>query len=85
MNINGGSRFVPQAEMNAEQLMQCSYQAQALLDLCDHAAWSIQNTDSIEKVAKLADSLGSALRLVRELLGPVHDALETHEGVRLEP
>ena len=30
----------------------------------------------------LPDAIGAGLRLATELLGPVHDALELHEGVK---
>lgn len=73
------SRFIPHGDMSADQLMQCSYQARAIISLCESAAWAIQNGGDAEK---LADSMGSALRLALEALDPVHDALESHEGLK---
>lgn len=72
------SRFVPRSEMTPDEIVQCSYQARALLHLCDSAAWAIDNHSG--PVDVLADSIGSAVRLALELLEPVHDALELQEG-----
>jgi hypothetical protein len=74
------SRFIPQTDMIADEIIQCSYQARALVNLCESAAWNIQNGGG--RPEDLSDSIGSALRLVMELLEPVHDALETHEGLK---
>lgn len=73
------SRFIPQADMTPDQLVQCSHQATAIIALCESAARSIQNGGAADL---LADSIGSALRLTFELMEPVHDALERHEGVK---
>lgn len=73
------SRFIPHTEMSADELIQCSYQARAIISLCESAAWAIQNGGAVDL---LADSIGSALRLTLDLLEPVHDALERHERGR---
>ena len=73
------SRFIPHTDMSADELIQCSYQARAIISLCESAAWSTQNGGAADV---LADSIGSALRLTLELLEPVHDALEIHERGR---
>ena len=73
------SRFIPHSDMTADELLQCSYQAVAILRLCECASWAMQNGGN---VTDLADSSGSGLRLAIDLLGPVHDALEQHEGVK---
>ena len=57
----------------------------AILNLCHHAAASIQAADSIERTVRTGDSIASALGLAMELLGPVHDALELHEGFKDQP
>jgi hypothetical protein len=67
--------------MTADQIVDCSYDATAILALCHAAAASIQGTDSIERAVRLGDSIAQSLRLAMELLEPVHDALETHEGI----
>jgi hypothetical protein len=74
------SRFVHQRDMSADEMIQCSYQARAILHLIDIAAWSIEN--NIGAVDVLAGSIGTASRLALELLEPVHDALESHEGLK---
>lgn len=74
------SRLLSQADMNTDQLVRCSSDARALLYMIDHAAWAIQNNSG--PVDVLADSIGASARLALELLEPVHDALETHEGLR---
>lgn len=71
-------RLIPHTDMNAAQIVDCSYQALALVDLCENAAWTIQNGGNAET---LSDAIGAAMRLARELLEPVHDALERHEGI----
>jgi hypothetical protein len=73
------SRFVPQGDMTAEDVIDCSYQALAICRLCEAAAWSIQNG---ETPVDLADAIGSGMRLARDLIGVMHDALETHEGLK---
>lgn len=74
------SRFIPHTDMSADEIMQCSYQARALVRLCESAAWNIQNGGGRPEI--LSDSIGAGLRLVMELLEPVHDALESHEGLK---
>lgn len=74
------SRIIPHGDMTSDELIQCSYQARAILHLVDIAAWSIQNDSGAVDV--LADSIGSATRLALELLDPVHDAIESHERLK---
>lgn len=74
------SRMIPHADMSAEQIVACSYNIISILHLIDHAAWSIQNNTG--PVDVLADSIGSAARLALELMEPVHDALESREGLK---
>jgi hypothetical protein len=73
------SRFVPQGDMSAEDIMDCSYQALAICRLCEAAAWSIQNG---EDATDLSDAIASGMRLARDLIAVMHDALETHEGLK---
>mgnify|MGYP007032580878 CR=1 FL=1 len=74
------TRFIPHTDMTAEQIVQCSCDARAILHIVDHAAWAIQNNDGPSDV--LADSIGVAVRLALELLKPVHDALEARGGLK---
>ena len=74
------SRFHQSADMTAKDLFDCSYQAVAVIQLCEAAAWAIQNSEKNDPL--LVDAIGSALALARDLLGPVHDMLEIHEGLR---
>lgn len=73
------SRFVPQGDMGAVELMDCGYQALAICRLSEAAAWSIQNG---EDPAELSDAIASGMRLARDLIAVMHDALETHEGLK---
>lgn len=74
------SRLIPHRDMSTEDLLSCSYQAIAILHLCDSAAWAIQNGSGAPDL--LAGSIGTAMRLAVDLLEPVHDALEIHEGLK---
>ncbi len=71
------TRFILHGDMTADQVMQCSYEASAILRLCEAAAWAIQNG---ETPADLASAIASGMRIARDLIGVVHDALEIHEG-----
>ncbi|RWI46387.1 MAG: hypothetical protein EOQ93_29935 [Mesorhizobium sp.] len=72
------SRFIPQSDMSADQIMACCIQASAIIRICGAAAWSIQNDGD----RNLATSIVDALAAADELLGPVMDALESHEGLK---
>lgn len=74
------SRFIKHTDMTAAQLADCSRQASAILRLCDCAAWAIQNESGDTET--LADAIGQAQKLAIELLEPVQDALEVHEGLK---
>ncbi|GAA4121609.1 hypothetical protein ACFFTN_21095 [Aminobacter aganoensis] len=73
------NRFVPQEDMTADQVMQCSYEAAAIIRLCENAAWAIQTGGD---AAGLSDAIGAGLRTAHELVGVMHDALSRHEGQR---
>lgn len=73
------SRLIPHGDMSADQIIQCSYDAMAVLRLCEGAAWAMENGDDR---SSLADAIGAGLRVAQELLSVVHDALESHEGVK---
>ena len=76
------TRLVPHTDMTAAELLACSYQAGAILQLCGNTAWAIQNDSG--DVDVLASAIASGLKMATELLAPVHDAIELHEGVKEE-
>ncbi|MFU0504035.1 hypothetical protein [Pseudaminobacter sp. NGMCC 1.201702] len=73
------SRFIPQTDMSADQLMDCSYQAQALIHLCQFVAERISSGD---EAARLGGEIEQALALAGEFAGIMHDALERQEGLK---
>lgn len=74
------SRFIPHSEMTAAELINCSYEAMAIIAVCRAAADGIGS--NLGEATNIASSIDTALGIVTELLGPVHDALELHEGVK---
>ena len=79
------SRFIPQADMATDQLVALGIEAQALIRLCERAAWSdLQNDSNGADNAQVAEDIQFALRLVGEMLVPIQDALESHEGFKGE-
>lgn len=73
------NRFIPHRDMSADDLMATSYQAAAIIRLCESAAWAIQNGGDAEN---LADAIGAGLRAAYDMVGVMHDALESHEGLK---
>jgi hypothetical protein len=73
------SRFVHFRELSADEVVKCSYDMLAILDLCK----SIADTAQINDRARIADmsNIGSALGLAMELAGLIHDTIETQEQV----
>ncbi|MHA6645057.1 hypothetical protein [Mesorhizobium sp. A623] len=65
--------------MGAAKLMDCSYQAQAIIHLCQFVANRISDDD---QAVRLGAEIDLALAVAGEFLGIVHDALETHEGLK---
>jgi hypothetical protein len=78
------SRLIDHRDMTAEQIVDCCIQATAIMYLCETAAWSIQNGGDANAytLRETAGSIKGALAAARELLGPVTDALESHEGLK---
>lgn len=74
------SRLIPHRDMSPMQLYRCCSEARAILNLCHQAAWTIQNSDDHSSINRIADDIGEATRLAAELLDPVSDALESHQG-----
>jgi hypothetical protein len=77
------SRWIDQAEMTADEIVKCVVQARAIIALCERASWSdLQNGANGIAEQQVAEDMQFALQLAGDLLGPVQDALESHEGVK---
>lgn len=74
------SRFVHQRDMSAEEIVKCIVQARAVIGLCERVAWSDFQNGSDKVDQQLAEDMQFALQLAGDLLGPVQDAIESHEG-----
>lgn len=61
-------------EMTTDDIVECSYAAMAIVDLC---AFVLDEHEDRPR----PNGLPCALRLASELMGAVHDTLETNEGV----
>lgn len=72
------SRFIHSRDMSSTDLLKCSDDALAIISLCENTAWDLAERG---ENAQLAGNISDALKLATELLGVVHDALETHEGL----
>ncbi|WP_395449405.1 hypothetical protein ACHMW7_05905 [Aminobacter sp. UC22_36] len=73
------TRLIPQSDMSADDLMKCSYQAQSILSLCIRVA----DDASLGKAAPAPSAdISQALTVALELVGAMHDALESHEGLK---
>ncbi len=73
--------FIPHRDMSADQVIQCSYAAMAIINLCDAAAFDLSENG---ENAQLAGSVSRGLKLAAELLGVIHETLESHEGLPSE-
>jgi hypothetical protein len=73
------SRFIPQSDMTTDELIACSYQAQALISLC---AFAGDNLPGDERARALGSHIHQSLTVAMELVGIMHDALEVHEGLQ---
>ncbi|MBN9255827.1 MULTISPECIES: hypothetical protein [unclassified Mesorhizobium] len=71
------SRFIPFRDMSAAQVVQCGYDAMAIISLCSRVAGDLSSHDNAKK---LGGDIAIALDLAGELLGIVHDTVEMHEG-----
>lgn len=73
------SRFIPHSDMSASQLMDCAYQAQAVINICRNAAEHLPpNGDAL----KIGADIDQALAVAHDLVGVVQDALASHEGLK---
>lgn len=73
------SRFVPHGDMSADEIVQCSYDAMAIVALCEITTWDISEREP--NTGTLAGNVSTALKLALELMGAVHDTLEVYERV----
>ncbi|MBA8910167.1 hypothetical protein [Aminobacter ciceronei] len=73
------SRFIPHTDMSANDLMQCSYQAQAIISLCIRVG---DDLSPINPETAAGADISQALVVALELVGVMHDALESHEGLK---
>lgn len=73
------SLFIPQGDMTANQILECSYQVQGIISTCAMALDAWEDTPTNANARTVGD-VAQALRAALELLAPVHDALEAHEG-----
>lgn len=75
------SRFVKAADMTRIELFRCYSEATAVLNLCHRAACELEDARERIEIDEIAENIQQATRLVMELLEPLAQALETHEGV----
>jgi hypothetical protein len=69
--------------MTADAVVKCAVQARAVVALCERAAWSdLQNGSNGIAEQQVAEDIQFALQLAHSLLGPVQDALESHEALK---
>ena len=76
------SRFIDHRDMAADDLFNCAKDAKAILYICSQAAWDIQNCEKEQRINELADAIEQLTSLANEMLDPVYDALQSHEGVK---
>jgi hypothetical protein len=76
------SRWIDQADMTADEIVRCVIQARAIIGLCERASWSDLQNGSNEGLQRIAEDIQFALQLAGDMLGPVQDALEAHEGLK---
>lgn len=69
------SRFIPCRDMSADQVIQCSYDAMAIVTLCE----TIAHDRAGELSATLAGDIATALGIAGELIVVMHDTLEINE------
>lgn len=72
------SRLINHRDMSAAEICGCAYDALALIELAEHASYNVGPSSP----QVLFSSITNALSLAGEMLGPVIDALESHEGVK---
>lgn len=75
------SWLIPNGEMSADQIIQCGYDAMAIVSLCAHVA---RNFVSEAPGGATTGDIAIALELAEDLIAVMHESLEIHEGVIAE-
>lgn len=70
------SRLIPCHDMSRDQVMQCCYDARAIVALCEIVA----REGSGELGGALSTDIAIALKLAGELIAVLHAVVEIHEG-----
>lgn len=73
------NRFVDQGDMTATQLAGCSYDLLAILHLVRAVTDGAQGRSLS---ANATEAIGRLMALAIEMHAPLHDALESHEGLK---
>lgn len=73
-----GDRFIHYRAMSTDQIVQCGYDAMAIVALCAVAA---RNLSEVGPNGTLAGDIAIALDLSGEFIARLHDTVEMHEGV----
>ncbi|MER2536843.1 MAG: hypothetical protein ABTQ31_16950 [Rhizobiaceae bacterium] len=73
------SRLIHHGDMSAAEIVQCSYDALAIVGLCQRVASDFSATDGDAHLA--IGDIAICLTLADKLMVAVHDALESHEGI----
>lgn len=71
------SRFIPHRDMTTDQIIDTSYDVMALMSVAEAVARVLEENSDPGTAAALA----RLLALTGELYAPLHDALESHEGL----
>lgn len=71
------SRLIPCHDMSRDQVIQCCYDARAIVTLCEVVA----REGSGELGGTLSTDIAIALKLAGELIAVLHTVVEIHEGV----
>jgi len=76
------SRFIPQADMSADQVIDLCITARAIVSICERSAWADLQNGNEAVIPQAAEDIQYALGMVAEMLVPIQEALESHEGVK---
>lgn len=68
-------RLIEHREMSADQLIQCGYDAMAIVSLCANVS---RNLSDLDPGGTLAGNVAIALDLAGELIAKLHDAAEAN-------
>ena len=71
------SRFINHSEMTRNEILDCSYQAMAMVKLARLVTEDLSGT---APSAAIGGDVAIVLELAAEMMAVVHDAIEAHEG-----